>query len=109
MCQILCYYFIGLQETGFEQRRAVSQIIKKLEAQNLVYRKKSQENGKLQCLYVTEKGARLNQAHQRYDMNMYQKIMEEDLLKNGFTRQDLNSTFAVLEKLLANARANVIE
>lgn len=50
---------------------AMSQIIKRLENKDLIYRQMEKQNHKNVYLYVTEKGRLLDLAHQRYDNENY--------------------------------------
>ena len=56
-----------IAEDTLRTKSAVSQMIAKLEAKDLVYREKDPNNGKQHFLYVTEKGNRLSQCHKIYD------------------------------------------
>lgn len=48
-------------------KSAVSQMVSKLEAKELIYREKDPNNGKQQLLYVTPKGRHLSLCHKAYD------------------------------------------
>ncbi len=74
---------------------AVSQIIKKLEEKGVICREKEQGNDKTICLYVTEKGARLDELHREYDTRNYERFL--DVLENYFSEEDIQKTFAVLD------------
>lgn len=56
-----------IAEATFRTKSAVSQMISKLEAKELIYREKDPNNGKQQFLYVTPKGKHLSLCHKAYD------------------------------------------
>ena len=56
-----------IAEETLRTKSAVSQMIAKLEAKELVYREKDPDNGKQHFLYPTEKGRYLSQCHKAYD------------------------------------------
>lgn len=77
---------------------AVSQILKKLESKELVFRMADPENDKRSHLYATEKGKILDEAHRNYDATKFGESM--DVVRQNFTREEINTTFAVLESWL---------
>lgn len=85
---------------------AISQIIKKLEYKELVYRTKENGNHKNVCLYVTNKGMTLNNAHREYDNKTYAYFYEK--LQAYYSGEKLQELFEMLEKwieLLVNDEA----
>lgn len=56
-----------IAEATFRTKSAVSQMVSKLEAKELVYREKDPGNGKQHFLYVTPKGKHLSLCHKAYD------------------------------------------
>lgn len=74
---------------------AVSQIIKKLEGKGLVYREKEAGNNKKVCLYVTEEGARLDQAHRDYDTRNYKGFLQ--ILQKHFSWEEIQDSFRLME------------
>ncbi len=75
---------------------AVSQIIKRLRTMKVIESKRDENDSKRQCLYVTEKGKALDQAHRDYEDAKWQPCIEE-MLKT-FTMDEIYTTYAVLEK-----------
>lgn len=74
----------------------ISQILKKLESKNLVYRKYESRDKRKASLYVSEEGMRLHQAHVDYDTKSYERFFEE--LTKYYPRERIWQTFEVLEK-----------
>lgn len=58
---------VKIAEDTCRTKSAVSQMISKLEAKELIYREKDPNNGKQQLLYVTPKGKQLSLCHKAYD------------------------------------------
>lgn len=77
---------------------AVSQILKKLESKELVFRMADPENDKRSFLYPTEKGRLLDEAHRNYDAKKFGESM--NVVRENFTKDEINTTFAVLEAWL---------
>lgn len=77
---------------------AVSQILKKLENKGLVFRVADPENDKRNHLFLTEKGKQLDEAHRNYDAGHFGESM--DIVRKKFTKEEINTTFAVLENWL---------
>lgn len=74
----------------------ISQILKKLEGKNLVYRKYESRDKRKASLYVTEEGMSLHQKHMNYDTESYQRFFEE--LSRYYSKERIWQTFEVLEK-----------
>ena len=77
---------------------AISQMIKRLEVKKLVKRGKDAYNDKKVMLYVTERGAKLDKLHRKYDDQKFGFIVRE--LLDSHTDGDLKVTFDVLTTLL---------
>lgn len=75
---------------------AISQIVKKLEKKDLIYRLPSREQANAVHLYVTEKGQRLSQLHKTFDEKGAQAYL--DFLYQYFTREQVESFFAIMKK-----------
>lgn len=56
-----------IAEDACRTKSAVSQMISKLEAKELIFREKDPNNGKQHFLYVTPKGRHLSLCHKAYD------------------------------------------
>lgn len=56
-----------IAEATSRTKSAVSQMVSKLEAKELIYREKDPNNGKQHFLYVTPKGKHLSLCHKAYD------------------------------------------
>lgn len=74
---------------------AVSQILKKLEDKELVYRETDPRNSNKQFLYVTKKGEELNEIHRQYDEISFGESI--DPVKNMLSEEEVNNAFKVLE------------
>lgn len=74
----------------------ISQILKKLESKNLVYRKYESRDKRKASLYVSEEGMRLHQAHVAYNTKSYERFFDE--LTKYYSRAQIWQTFEVLEK-----------
>lgn len=75
---------------------AVSQILKKLESKELIYRKKEAGDKRKSFLYASELGMKLHEAHVAYDTRNYEKFFEQ--LTRYCTQEQIWQTFGVLEK-----------
>lgn len=74
---------------------AVSQIIKKLERKNLIYKSKEEGNKKRVCLYVTEEGKKLDMAHQEYDSRNYINFLK--IVKEYYTDEQIQEAFQFMD------------
>lgn len=77
---------------------AISQILKKLETKDLIYRKVADDNDNKYHLYLTDKGKQLDTAHRAYDQVSFGKSM--DKVREQFSQEDINLSFSVLETWL---------
>lgn len=75
---------------------AVSQVIKKLENRDFIYRKKEDGNAKNIHLYVTEKGKKLSQAHKAYDLQ--ELIWADKILKAEFSLEEVDAFYKVMAR-----------
>ena len=85
-----------IAEETLRTKSAVSQMIAKLEAKELVYRKKDPNNGKQHFLYVTEKGNQLSLCHKAYD----EQISPIEELVAHFGMEAMENYAAVMEYAL---------
>lgn len=74
---------------------AISQIIKKLETKDLIFRQKDRGNNKNVYLYVTEKGKILDEAHKKYDNKNYKDFLNE--LQKHYSEKKIQELFEMLE------------
>ncbi len=74
----------------------ISQILKKLEGKDLVYRKYESRDKRKASLYVSEEGMRLHRTHVAYDTKSYERFFEE--LTKYYPKERIWQTFEVLEK-----------
>lgn len=92
------YPGISASEIAYNWNRskgAVSQIIKKLNHRELIYRKKKTGNDKNICLFVTEKGAELDRVHREYDTRNYERFLK--VLGNYFSKDEIYKMFQIME------------
>lgn len=71
---------ITITELAVQSRRtkgAISQIVKKLESRNYIFRKKMESDRKKCQLYVSEAGAFLSKMHKAYDVMTLRETLEE--------------------------------
>lgn len=92
------YPGISASEIAREWNRtkaAVSQIVKKLETRGLIERRKQKGNDKTVCIYVTEAGRQLDQAHRAYDTRNYAGFLE--LMEEHFSQEMIEKAFQVMD------------
>lgn len=77
---------------------AVSQILKKIESKNLIYRETDPNNDNKLLLYLTEKGKILDQAHRRYDDISFGESMNK--VRQILSDEEVDTAFHVLETWL---------
>lgn len=75
-------------------KSALSQTVSRLTEWGLVEKRKSETNGKLVCLYPTEAGIRLSNAHKLYDTVDIAKTMGE--LSKECTPEEINAFYKVM-------------
>lgn len=80
---------------------AVSQIIKKLEAKELIYKMKEAGEKNQLHLYVTEKGKQLDQFHKQYDTERYQIFAQK--ISEEFSEEEIVAGFHFMEHLTSLA------
>lgn len=68
-----------IAEDTYRTKSAVSQMLSKLEAKDLIHREKDPNNGKQHFLYVTPKGKHLSLCHKAYDETAMPLKEMEDL------------------------------
>ena len=89
---------ITVTEIAYKWNRtkgAISQVIKKLEHKKLIYRKKMDGNDKTVCLFVTDKGKKLDAAHQKYDTGNYERFLV--LMEAYFSMDEINHAFEIFD------------
>mgnify|MGYP000330823138 CR=1 FL=1 len=77
---------------------AVSQILKKLEQKNLIYRQSDPANENRILFFLTEKGKVLDIAHKKYDAVSFGESMGE--VRKRFSDEEVDIAFSVLEAWL---------
>ena len=77
-------------------KAAISQMLKKMEQKNLIFKKKPINNFRKQCFFVTEKGQQLCECHEDYDTKVFGETLK--MLKEFCTEDEINICFSVLEK-----------
>ena len=75
---------------------AISQMLKKLEDRELIYRQRDPKDNKREAVFLTERGLELDQAHRAFDNYHTKQMLEEILLEFGI--QDVDNAFTVLER-----------
>ncbi len=74
---------------------AISQILKKLEDKELIYRETDTRNSNKQFLFITKKGEELNEIHRQYDEISFGESI--NYVKNMLSEEEVNNAFKVLE------------
>ncbi|MBQ3399332.1 MAG: MarR family transcriptional regulator [Synergistaceae bacterium] len=82
-------------------KAAISLMLKNMEQKNLIRHQPSQENHKKQLYFATEKGLTLNEAHRKYDDEVFGKTLE--FLRETCSEEDIATCFDVLREFI-NAR-----
>ena len=77
-------------------KAAISQMLKKMEQKNLIFKKNPINNFRKQCFFVTEKGQRLCECHEDYDTKVFGETLK--MLEEFCTEDEINICFSVLEK-----------
>lgn len=81
-------------------KSAVSQILKKLEKEYLIYKIPQKEHIKKLSLYATDIGKQLTDAHIKYDEKVAGAFFRK--LSEDFDDETMNNFFCVLNKFLQN-------
>ena len=84
-----------LSKMWCKTKGAISQIIKKLEEKQLIYRIKSEKDSKVYFLYPTQKGIDIKDTYFKRDLYMTPKIIEQ-LLKTC-SKDDIRGFYNVIE------------
>lgn len=77
-------------------KAAISQMMKKMEEKQLICKEPAFDSDKKQLYYSTKKGLALNEAHQRYDTDVFGKTL--DLVKEECSDEEIAVCFRVLEE-----------
>lgn len=77
---------------------AISQIIKKLETKELIYKVKESGNKNQLRLFVTEKGMELDKAHKKFDEECFRLLT--DKMKESFTEEEMESGFYFMKRMI---------
>ncbi len=78
-----------------KSKAAVSQMLKKLEAKDLIYRVSSNDSEKIQLYHPTEKGEKLNAVHTEYDERVFGTTFNK--LVEDFSKEEVDLAFSILE------------
>lgn len=84
-------------------RGAVSQVLSKLENNNLIRREQSPDNASVMHLYTTATGKEISDAHKRHDVFMLNAM--NCVLSRHFSGEEISSFYRILE-FLSNAMTN---
>lgn len=85
-----------LSEEWDRSKAAISQMLKKMEQKELIYKKNPVDNFRKQCFFVTEKGDALCECHKDYDTKVFGETLR--MLEELCTDDEINICFSVLEK-----------
>lgn len=85
-----------LSEEWDKSKAAISQMLKKMEQKELIYKKNPVDNFRKQCFFVTEKGQKLCQYHEDYDTKVFGETLQ--MLQELCTEDEIEICFSVLEK-----------
>lgn len=84
-----------IAEQTARTKGAVSQIVAKLEAKNLIRREKDPQNARKACLYVTETGAYLSRCHKAFDERNMGAALERSI--NQFGLESVENFIRIIE------------
>lgn len=79
-------------------KAAVSQMLKKMEQKELIYKKNAKDNLRKQCFYLTQKGEQLHQYHLRYDQEVFGETLQ--MLGELCAPEEIETCFHVLEQYI---------
>ena len=91
-----------LSQDWDKTKAALSQMLKKLEQKDLIYKKNPPDSYKKQIYYATEKGKKLHEAHTAYDSCVFAKTLE--LLGENCKDEEIRLCFHVLEEYIKARR-----
>lgn len=77
-------------------KAAISQMLKKMEQKDLIYKENPADNFRKQCFFVTEKGHELYEYHENYDTKVFGETLR--MLEELCTPDEIDTCFSVLEK-----------
>ena len=79
-----------------KSKAAISQMLKKLEQKELIYKENPADNFRKQCFFVSEKGVELCGYHEKYDTKVFGETLR--MMKELCAEDEIDICFAVLEK-----------
>ena len=79
-----------------KSKAAISQMLKKMEQKELIYKENPADNFRKQCFFVTGKGLDLCGFHEKYDTKVFGETLQ--MLKELCTEAEIDICFSVLEK-----------
>lgn len=79
-----------------KSKAAISQMLKKMEKKELIYKKNPTDNFRKQCFFVTEKGQELCRYHEKYDTKVFGETLR--MLEELCTKDEIEVCFSILEK-----------
>ncbi len=79
-----------------KSKAAISQMLKKMEKKELIYKKNPADNFRKQCFFVTEKGQELCRYHEKYDTKVFGETLR--ILEELCTEDEIEVCFSILEK-----------
>lgn len=79
-----------------KSKAAISQMLKKMEQKELIYKENPADNFRKQCFFVTGKGQELCGYHEKYDTKVFGETLR--MLKEVCTDAEIDICFSVLEK-----------
>ena len=79
-----------------KSKAAISQMLKKMEQKELIYKENPADNFRKQCFFVTGKGQELCRYHKDYDTKVFGQTLQ--MLKEFCTDNEIDICFSVLEK-----------
>ena len=79
-----------------KSKAAISQMLKKMEKRELIYKKNPADNFRKQCLFVTEKRQELCRYHEKYDTKVFGETLR--MLEELCTEDEIEVCFSILEK-----------
>lgn len=86
-----------MAKTTRRTRGAVSQVLSKLENNNLIRREQSPDNASVMLLYTTETGKQISDAHKRHDVFMLNAMNR--VLSRHFSDEEIDSFYRILQFL----------
>ena len=85
-----------LSEEWDKSKAAISQMLKKMEQKELIYKENPINNFRKQCFFITAKGQKLCEYHEDYDTKVFGETLR--MLQELCTEDEIEICFSVLEK-----------